>query len=159
MAATTASLVFSTQITHIGSGASIAAAGLSGSGDISVALVGSGNLARYPLADAELTYSRSANQGSASNWITLYRRDINSAGGSVDDPIPQTTGSINYLHKYVGAFVAQSNSATASQTITLTCRDIPLTGDDCEFYIENSTGINMLAGWTLKITPKSFAGA
>ena len=159
MASTTASIVFSSQITHIGSGASMAAAALSGSGDISTALVGSGNLARYPLADAELTYSRTANQGSVSNWITLYRRDINSGGGTVDDPIPQTTGSIDYRQKYVGTFIAQSNSATSAQTITLTCRDIPLTGDDCEFYLENSTGINMLAGWTLKITPKTIAAA
>ena len=43
-----------TEITHIGSGASIASGGFSGTADISTALVGTGNLAKYPRCDLVL---------------------------------------------------------------------------------------------------------
>lgn len=158
MAATTASTVFSTQIVHVGSGASMAATVINASTDISTALVGSTNLARYPLADVELTYSASASIGSVSNFVTLYRRDINSADGTVDDPQPQTNSTITYRQKYVATFVAPSNT-TANTTTTLTAKDVPLPGGDCEFYIENSLGVNIIAGWTLKVQPKTTASA
>lgn len=154
MAATTNSIAFSTQVTHIGSGASLAPGAISGSADISTALAGSGNLARYPRCDVELTLSPTASNGSASTAIYLYRRDINSGDSTPDDPIPQTNTTITYKQKLAGIFVLPSNT-TASTTSTLTVRDVQLTGEDCEFYIENGISVNIPAGWTLKVRPKT----
>ena len=158
MPATTASIVYTTQIIYIGSGAALSATAINPSTDISTALAGSTNLARYPNADLELTYSATASIGSVSNFVTIYRRDMNSADGTPDDPQPQTNPTITYKNKYVATFIAPSNT-TANTTTTLTQRDVPLAGGDCEFYIENSLGVTMSAGWSLKVQPKTIAAA
>jgi hypothetical protein len=147
--------VFSTsQITHIGSGASIAAGGLNVSGDISTALSFTGNLARYPRCDAVLMIAPTASIALASNTLLLYRRDIN-IDGTNDETVP---GASNKQH-YVGTFqVAAATVASTTHYTQLT--DIPLSGtNDCEFYVENALAVNIPAGWTLKITPKTDVGA
>ena len=153
MAATTASIVYSTQVTHIGSGASIAPAGLSGSADISTALAGNGNLARYPYADVVLMIAPTASVAAASTVISLYRRDINIDSTS-DEDVP---GASNTQH-YVGTFQVPAATA-ASTTHYVQITDVPLAGGDAEFYIQNNLAVNIPAGWTLKITPKTIAFA
>ena len=153
MAATTTSIVYSTQVTHIGSGASIAAAGYSGSADVSVALVGTGNLARYPLADVSLFVAPTASIALASNQILLFRRDLNHDGTN-DDPIPGASNE----QKFMGAFQC-SATTTASTSHYLQLTDVTLPGGDCEFYLKNTLGVNIPAGWTLKVTPKTMAAA
>jgi hypothetical protein len=153
MAATTASVTYSTQVTHIGSGASIAAAGFSISNDVSVALVGTGNLARYPRADVSLFVAPTASIALASTNILLLRRDLNHDGTN-DETIPGTSNE----QKFMGAFQC-SATTTASTSHYLQLTDVPLPGGDCEFYIKNTLGVNIPAGWTLKITPKSDAAA
>jgi hypothetical protein len=154
MAATTASVVYSTQVTHIGSGASIAASGFSGSADVSVALVGTGNLARYPRADVSLFVAPTASIALASNAVVLLRRDLNHDGTN-DEGVPNAS---NESQHYMGAFICgATTTASTSHYIQLT--DVPLPGGDCEFYIKNTLGVNIPAGWTLKITPKSDAAA
>jgi hypothetical protein len=154
MADPTTKVTASTQIAHVGSGASIAAAGMNVSGDISTALSFTGNLARYPRADVVLMIAPTASIASTSTNIYLYRREIN-IDGTNDEPVPNTS---NKQH-YVGTFQAAA-STTVSTTQYLQCTDVPLGGaSDCEFYIENALGVNIPIGWTLKVTPKSDVGA
>lgn len=154
MADASVKVTTSTQITHIGSGASIAAAGFSGSADISTALVGTGNLARYPRADVVLMIAPTASIALASANLFLYRRDLN-VDGTNDTPIP----GVSNKTKFVAPFQA-SAATTVSTTQYLEALDVDLgPPGDCEFYIENAMAVNVPAGWTLKITPKTDVGA
>lgn len=154
MADASVKVTTSTQITHIGSGASMAANVFSGSADISTALSGTGNLARYPRADVVLMIAPTASIALASSALYLYRRDMNTDGTN-DSPIP---GASNKT-KLVGTFQA-SAATTASTTQYLNITDVDLgPPGDCEFYVENKLNINVPAGWTLKVTPKTVVGA
>lgn len=154
MADASVKVTTSTQITHIGSGASMAAAAVSGSADISTALAGTGNLARYPRCDVVLMIAPTASIASTSTNLYLYRRDINTDGTN-DSPIP---GASNKT-KFVGSFqAAAATTASTTQYLDITDVDLPAPGD-CEFYVENALGVNVPAGWTLKITPKTDVGA
>ncbi len=150
MAATNRSTVFSTQITHIGSGASMATATMSVSTDISTAL-SSTNLGRYAYADIQLMVSSTGSVSSASNTILLYRRDLN-FDSTNDDPVPSTATSSAWSNKLVGAFVVPPFSVASTTYLQVT--DIPL-ADQCEFYIENKLNTAIGAGWTLKVLPKT----
>lgn len=150
-------LTYSTQITHIGSGASMAAGAMSASSDISTAL-SSTNLSRYPRADVQLYFQHTATMSSASAFVTLYRRDLNFDGAN-DEPIPTTATATLYKAKYAGTFIVQPQSATsASYSQYAQITDVPLS-DGCEFYIENTSNTSLLAGWTLKVVPKTDVGA
>jgi len=155
MADPTTKVTTSTQITHASSGAAITPASLSGSADVSAALLSfTGNLNRYPRCDVALTVSPTAAIAATSTNIYLYRRDMN-IDGTADEPIP---GVSNKQH-FMGAFQL-SAATTASTTQSLQITDVPLPGaGDCEFYIENALGVNIPIGWVLKVTPKSDVGA
>lgn len=143
----------STQITHIGSGASVAASGLSGSGDISTALSFTGNLARYPRCDVTLMIAPTASIAAASTALYLLRRDLN-----VDGTADETAPGASNVQKVAGSFQAPA-ATTVSTTHYLECVDVALPGScDCEFYIINQLGVNIPAGWTLKVTPKTDVG-
>lgn len=139
-----------TQLTHIGSGASLAPAALSGSADVSVALVGTGNLSRYPRADITLMIAPTASIASTSTFVYLYRRDIN-VDGTNDEKVPDASNKQHYM----GTFQVPA-ATTVNTTHYIQITDVPLPGaGDCEFYIENALGANVPAGWTLKVTPKT----
>lgn len=144
-----------TQITHIGSGTSLASGGtINPSSDVSTALSGTGNLAQYPRCDAALMFTATASIASTSTAIHLYRRDLN-FDGTNDETAPGASNK----NKYMGSFVVQA-ATTVSTTHYCQITDVPLPGNgDCEFNIENALGVNMLVGWTLKITPKTDVGA
>jgi hypothetical protein len=61
----------------------------------------------------------------------------------------------------MGAFIAQPQSVTSnSHSLYMQVNDVPLPGNcQCEFYIENGTNASVLAGWTLKVIPKTDVGA
>lgn len=154
MADATTKVTTSTQVTHIGSGASIAAGGISVSADVSTALSGTGNLARYPRCDVALMIAPTASIASTSTGIMLYRRDLN-FDGTNDETVPGASNK----QKVVGSFQVAA-ATTVSTTHYLQCTDVPLPGaGDCEFYIGNDLGVNIPVGWTMKITPKSDVGA
>ncbi len=154
MADATTKVTTSTQVTHIGNGTSLAPAAMSPASDVSVALDGTNNLARYPRCDVVLMIAPTASIASTSTAIGLYRRDLNIDGTS-DEPVPATSNK----QKFMGAFQA-SASTTASTTQYLQLTDVPLPGaGDCEFYIGNDLGVNIPAGWTLKVKPKADVGA
>lgn len=152
---TAVSNYYTTQITHIGSGTSLAAGAISPSSDVSTAL-SSTNLARYPKADLQLKVQHTTSMSSASAAIVLYRRDLN-FDSTNDEPIPSTATNTLYKAKFMGVFTAQPSSVTSnSHTLYMQLNDVPL-ADECEFYIENATNAPILAGWTLKVVPKTDA--
>lgn len=147
---TNASIAFSNQVTHIGSGASIATGGMSGSADISTALTGTGNLGRYPTVDLVLTIAPTASVASTSNAVYCYRRDLN-VDGTADENVP---GASNKSH-FCGAFTVGVTGTAASQTHVMTIANVDIPATDCEFYIESALAVNIPAGWSLKVTPKT----
>ena len=144
-----------TQITHIGSGTSLATGGtINPASDVSTALSFTGNLAKYPRCDAALMITATASIASTSTNVYLYRRDLN-IDGTNDEPEPGASNK----QKFMGTFQVKA-ATTVSTTHYEQITDVPLPGaSDCEFYIENALGVNIVAGWTLKITPKCDVGA
>lgn len=148
---TYASIVYGADITHIGSGASILPQNFSLSTDISTALSGTGNLARYPLADVILQIVPTASINSLSAQIYLYRRDLD-ISGTADESIPNSMNP----NRFVGRFIAPGTTATTG-TYTMQITNVELPGGDCEFYTSNQLGVNMPAGWTLTVRPKTLS--
>lgn len=155
MAATIRSVTYSTQITHIGSGASMAAGVMSASTDVSTAL-SSTNLARYDKADLAIMVSATASISSASASFIVYRRDIN-FDSTNDEPVPGTATASTWRPHLVGVVTLPAGSNASGVYYSL-LQDVPLS-DQCEFYIENTLNTAIGAGWTIKVTPKSDAFA
>lgn len=154
MADASTKVTTSTQITHIGSGASIGPAAFSGSADISTSLARAGNLGAYPRCEVQIKVQGTASINSTSQNLYLYRRDMNFDGAS-DETVP---GTSNKQH-YMATLLVPAGTAT-SWTHYVNVDNVPLpAAADCEFYIESGLGVNITAGWTLKVTPKTSVGA
>lgn len=146
-----------TQIVHIGSGTSLAAAAYNPSSDVSTAL-SSTNTAKYGRCDVTLMIAPTASIASTSQNVYLFRRDLNHDGTN-DDPVPTASNQ----SKYVGSFIIPY-ATTASTTHYVQAVDVLMPGDGpgagaCEFYIGNGLNANIPAGWTLKVTPKTDVAA
>lgn len=102
-----------------------------------------------PMASAVLsvTYATAADANSS---IGLYARMLD-----IDSTNDQDKPDANYPHTFLGAFPL--NDVTSAQYIAI---DVSLpntqTSQDYQFYIENNGGQTISAGWTLKITPKTY---
>jgi len=85
----------------------------------------------------------------ANTLVNLYLRllDVQSTN---DGTVPDA----NFQHTYVGSFPL--NDSTVAQYITI---DIGLpnakTSQNYEFYVENSSGQSLPAGWDIYVTPKA----
>jgi hypothetical protein len=85
----------------------------------------------------------------ANTSVNLYLRllDVQSTN---DGTVPDA----NFQHTYVGSFPL--NDSTIAQYITI---DIGLpnakTSQNYEFYVENSSGQSLPAGWDIYVTPKA----
>lgn len=154
MADASTKVTTSTQITHIGSGASIAPGGFSGSADISTALARTGNLGAYPAVDIAVKVQGTASIASASQNLYLYRRDIN-IDGTNDETVP---GTSNRQHHMVSKVVPAGTAASWTHYISFTNVPVPAHGD-CEFYLESGLGVNITPGWSMKVTPRTNYGA
>ena len=146
MADASTKIVTTTQIAHVSSGASIAAAAFSST--INTALT-STNCKNWPLADLTMGYFPATTTAATLLTIPCFRRDIN-IDGTADEAIPT---SITQAH-FVGNFVLSASISTGSHYMNIV--DVPLPGGtDCEFYISNALTNSIAAGWTLKVTPKT----
>ena len=85
----------------------------------------------------------------ANSSVNLYLRPLNTQSTNNGD-VPDA----NFQHMYVGSF--PMNDVTTNQYITITI-SLPnyKTSSEYEFYIENSTGQTIQAGWDLYVTPKT----
>ena len=82
--------------------------------------------------------------------LALYARPLD-IDGTADAEVPEATRPT----MFVGSFVV--NNVTTTQYATLIERQVPAKAD---YYIHNSgTGQTVSAGWTLKVTPRSYKAA
>lgn len=83
--------------------------------------------------------------------IGLYARPLNIDGAN-NAPAPTAT----YLEKFIGSFVLQASSASTDQYLMLIGYDLPR---EAEYYLLNNSGQTVAAGWTLKVTPRTYKPA
>lgn len=82
--------------------------------------------------------------------LALYARPLD-IDGTLDADVPETTRPT----LFIGSFVV--NNVTALQALTLTAFDVPRRA---EYYVHNNgTGQSVSAGWTLRVTPRTWAAA
>lgn len=86
----------------------------------------------------------------ANSNINLYARLMN-IDGTADAPVP----SSDCRSVYLGSFVV--DDVTTAQYHAIDC-ELPNTATSqvYDFYIENDTGQQIPANWTLKVTPKAY---
>jgi hypothetical protein len=89
----------------------------------------------------------------ANSSLNLYVRLLN-----VQSTNDSTVPDANFQHRYVGSFPL--NDSTVAQYITI---DIGLpnsvTSQQYEFYVENTSGQSLPAGWDIYVTPKAIGPA
>jgi len=146
------------QTTVASSTATIAAAAFNVASDATLILTSTQH-SNFPWADVVLTFSGTNSVSSASNYVNLYRRDMN-IDGTADAPVPNTLYNSSvpsyYPGTFVGAFqVPAFTSATSFAAVSVPLIDIPITAQ-CEFHIENKLNVPIGANWVLKVTPKSY---
>ena len=138
-----AKYVYGSQLTLEDNGGSAAAAAMV---PANAASFNSANSSMYPLADFVLYCSFGA--AVAATTVDLFRQDllIDSTNNALD-PTAST-----YEVTYVGSFAIKSGQSAAAY---YPLANVPLTAN-CQFSVKNSTAQNLIAGWTLRATPKSF---
>lgn len=135
---------YTTQVTLEASGASAASAAMVAAND---AALSSTNHLNYPLGDFVLKCDFGAAVG-ANVSVMLYRQDLNIDG--TDDAVAPTAST--YEQVLVGIFTIPSGQSASA---VYPCVNVPLT-KECQFSIKNGTAQSMSAGWTLKVTPKTY---
>lgn len=83
--------------------------------------------------------------------IDLYARALN-----IDGTNDQTAPTATYTQKYIGSFFLQASSTNTDQYVALIAYDVPA---EAEYYIINNAGQTLSAGWTLKVTPRTYKPA
>ncbi len=135
---------FGTQDTLGTSSSAVANGGFSVAGDLSTWT----NDDDAPMASVTLLANFSV-APTANTSVNLYLRLLN-VQSTNDGTVPDA----NFQHTYVGSFPL--NDSTIAQYITM---DIGLpnsvTSQQYEFYVENSSGQSLPAGWDIYVTPKA----
>jgi hypothetical protein len=131
------------------SGASCANAAIVQANDASYGVVADG--ASFPDARFVWKGQFSTVTSIENKTIDLYARPLNIDSTS-DSPAPTAT----YTQKYIGSFVLQASSSSTDQYLSLVAYDVPAEAD---YYIINSSGQTLSAGWTLKVTPRTYKPA
>jgi hypothetical protein len=129
------------------SGATVANAGFDSGDGLSITSGGHGD---WPLCDLEFYCPGFGSALAGVQVINVYRRAMDMVGGSDDAVAPSDA----YKQTYVGSFVMQLSNATNS-TGYHHLADVPLC-NAVIFYIENTTGQTLNAGWSLTCRPKTY---
>ena len=145
--------VFGTQdtVTVAGGTSAVTNTSFSASGD--VVSGGWTNDDDAPLADFVLTFQYPSGTIVA-DGVHLYARLMN-VNSTADEPQPDA----GWQQHYLGTFVTDTGQAATTDTdYVLTNVGLLNTYSSqvYEFYIENQTDVTLTAGWTLKVTPKSY---
>lgn len=139
---------YASQVTLEGSGASAGSGTFLAADD---AALSDANHYNYPLGDFVLKCSFAA-AVAAGSAVYLYRQDLN-IDSTNDAPAPTAT---NYEQTLVGVFNLPQAGSESTNTLYYPCVDVPLT-KECQFSIKNAANQTLSAGWTLKVTPKTYA--
>lgn len=138
-----------TQKTLEASGASAANGTMTQANDASYSVVSDG--ATFPDAEFVLKVQFATATSIENKVITLYARPLNIDSTS-DSPAPTST----YLEVYIGNFVLYGASAATDQYLMLEAFGVP---KEADYYILNSSGQTISAGWSLKVTPRTYKPA
>ena len=140
---------FGTQSTVTASGgtSSVVSGDFSATADLETG--GWTNAENSPMASVVLTGVLAGLPASAGKSINLFAR-LMDIDGTSDQEIP----SSDFKHVYLGYFPIGTTT-----TISPTPIDVRLpnnySGQIYEFYLENTAGVTLNAGWTLKVQPKT----
>jgi hypothetical protein len=80
--------------------------------------------------------------------LSLYAQPLGIDSGPVDAQAPETTRPT----MVIGSFVV--NNVTGAQSIVINAYDLPRRA--AYWLFNNQTGQSLAAGWTLKVTPRTF---
>jgi hypothetical protein len=138
-------VVWGTEKTLEANGGSCSSAAIVQANDATYAVVGDG--ASFPDADFALRCQWATITSIENKTIDLYARSLNF--DSTNDAIAPTA---TFTHRYIGSFRISAVAANTDQYMHLVARDVP---KEAEYYIINSSGQTISAGWTLKVTPRS----
>ena len=144
--------VFGAEVVLESSGASVANAAFAAATD---SVWGSAQHSFYPFADFSFMTSGLGTTvaSTGSLGLALWRRDIN-----VNDDSSADEGAPTALNKaHFCGWATLPNSASSAAIHYMAINDVPLTGRDAEFYLENQSSVTIPAGWTLKVRPKTNA--
>ena len=140
-------LFFGAAKTLEANGASIANNALAAADDANYELAA--DAGSYPDAEFVLTgtFSVAPTNGAT---LALYARPLD-IDGTADAEVPETTRPT----VYVGSFTV--NNVTTAQSMLLVAQDLPRLA---AYYVHNNgTGQSLAAGWTLKVTPRTYGPA
>ena len=140
-------LFFGAAKTLEANGASIANNALAAADDANYDLAA--DAGSYPDAEFVLTgtFSVAPTEGAT---LALYARPLD-IDGTADAEVPETTRPT----VYVGSFVV--NNVTTAQSMLLVAQGLPRLA---AYYVHNNgTGQSLSAGWTLKVTPRTYGPA
>jgi hypothetical protein len=102
--------------------------------------------ARFVLAAA---YTTAPTEGAA---ISLYARPLN-----IDSTNDAEAPEVNRPTYFVGNFIVNNVGSSTTQYMSLIAFDVPA---EASYYIHNNgTGQTINAGWTLKVTPRTYKPA
>ena len=143
--------VFGSEVVLESNGASVANAAFTPATD---ATWGSAQHLYYPMADFSLMASGLGASGATvgSLGLALWRRDININDAGDDEGVPSAS-----LKAHYAGWATLPLAAASAALYSMEINDVPLTGRDAEWYLENQTGVTLAAGWTLKAKPKTNA--
>lgn len=140
-------VVYGTTKTLEASGASIANNALAQADDATYGIATDGG--NYPDAEFVVAFTI-ATAPAEGTVLALYARPLD-IDGTNDAEVPETTRPT----RYIGSFIV--NNVTTAQYATVFARDVPKLAS---YYLHNNgTGQTVSAGWTLKVTPRSYSAA
>lgn len=130
-------------------GASVANGAMVQANDASYAVVADG--AGYPDAEFVLKIQFGTVTSIENKVIGLYARPLNIDGAN-HAPAPTAT----YGEKYIGSFTLQAGTASVDQYLLVEAENLP---KEADYYLLNLCGQTASAGWTLKVTPRTYKAA
>ena len=154
MAATTAKVESASALVWVSSGAAVATGAFST--DTGTVALTSANLLKYPTADLVLQFGCTTTIASTSQNVYVYKRGMNEgSAGTEDELVP----GVSNKKGFVGSFIYGQTASAAATGITSVVENVDISAGDCEFYLENTIGQTITAGWIFTVRPRTLSAA
>ena len=151
---TTAKVENAAAIVWVSSGAAVATGAFS-TDTGSVALT-STNLLRYPTADLVLQFGCTTTIASTSQNVYVYKRAMNEGSAGTEDELAP---GVSNKKGFVGSFIYGQTASAAATGLTSVVENVDISSGDCEFYLENTIGQTITAGWIFTVRPRTLSAA
>ncbi len=107
--------------------------------------------ANYPDAEFVLVCQWATVTSIENKAIVLLARDLD-----IDSTNDQSAPTATFNHRFIGSFIIADGTSATNQYFKLTTQDVPKLA---QYYLLNQSGQTISAGWTLKVTPKTYKPA